>query len=682
VALLLAIPMMATPLARSAPAEDAWHLDDDFGTEGEVVTSFGGGFDEAFDVAMQGDGKIVVAGEATDPGTGITGVGVVRYTEDGGLDPTFGNGGKVFTSFNIAGLGEALAIQPDGKIVVAGSLGDSSDSQGKPGMMVLRYTSDGNLDGSFGIAGRYFQRFGNISRARGVAVYPSSSPNAGKVVVAGFISDESKQTHEFLVLRLLANGNLDPSFGPSGGAYEPDPGLGEDEANAVAILPDGRIVLAGYGQRSQGTQAEAVVLGVNGSPDTSFGPAHDGWFIDNPETNSVAWAVTADPSDPGAFIVAGKTGGTTFSTGSDMAAWRFKGNSGDPQHAFVDYYQRNDEARQVLVQPDGKVVLVGWAAETGTGDSLNDLVFFALARLTVAFQADPTFGDDATFGQGSHKVVAGFAFGYDAALGGALQRDGDIVAAGGTNQAPPSASGQLDFGVARFTGPGGPTKAISTKVLPLRDFELDIKPETLQVGWAESAGSDVKYDVRMQSARFFREAFGPWRTLLSKTRKRSTEVGLNVGETVCFQARAHSGGQTSKWSESECTSTPVDDKTLGDPAKDWYRYGPSRAPNYYNHTGSGTLITGAELHLDRAWFAQLAILYTECKHCGKFKVLIDNDEVFVVDSANTKDIAKQFIYVRDRKTPSLHDVTIRVIKPGSRGVYIDGIGVSLAPSNQ
>src|SRR6266542_3494557 len=77
----------------SPVADDAWHLDDGFGQEGEVVTSFGGGFDEIFDVALQKDGKIVAVGEATLAGQSTSRFAIARYNPNGNLDQSFGGAG-------------------------------------------------------------------------------------------------------------------------------------------------------------------------------------------------------------------------------------------------------------------------------------------------------------------------------------------------------------------------------------------------------------------------------------------------------------------------------------------------------------------------------------------------------------------------------------------------------------
>src|SRR5205823_5199649 len=126
-------------------------LDTTFGSGGTVTTNFGPGatYDDADGVAIQSDGKIVVAGTCNRGGSDNV-FAVARYNADGSLDSTFGSGGTVTTDFGLGGSDDsayAVALQPDGKIVAAGAtyLG------GVPGDFALaRYNPDGTLDSTFG----------------------------------------------------------------------------------------------------------------------------------------------------------------------------------------------------------------------------------------------------------------------------------------------------------------------------------------------------------------------------------------------------------------------------------------------------------------------------------------------------------------------------------------------------
>lgn len=210
-----------------------------FGTHGKLDTSFGsdgivttpmGSFNEAGiqSVAVQADGKIVVAGYCKGIGGNID-IALARYNPDGTLDASFDGDGKAITSIGSDSAAMSVAIQSNGKIVVVGYTGPG----GSHDFVILRYNPDGSLDPSFGGSGIVTTSFspGN-DEAMSVAVQSD-----GKLVVAG--SDGAA----FQVARYLPNGNLDAGFG-NGGAATTFPGQNVT-AFGVAIQPDGRIVVAG-----------------------------------------------------------------------------------------------------------------------------------------------------------------------------------------------------------------------------------------------------------------------------------------------------------------------------------------------------------------------------------------------------------------------------------------------------
>jgi uncharacterized delta-60 repeat protein len=150
-------------------------LDTTFNTTGMVATPIGSGTDYGSAVAVQGDGKIVVAGWAHGSNYDFA---VVRYNADGALDTTFGTGGKVTTDFGIGDdAASSVAIQSDGKIVVAGQAYNGIDTD----VAVVRYNTDGALDTTFGTGGKVTIAYASTFHyANGVALQPD-----GKIVVAG-----------------------------------------------------------------------------------------------------------------------------------------------------------------------------------------------------------------------------------------------------------------------------------------------------------------------------------------------------------------------------------------------------------------------------------------------------------------------------------------------------------------
>ena len=230
-------------------------LDSGFGIGGKVVTDFGGPDDVANAVAVQGDGKIVVAGWATAPGvTWDTDVALARYNRDGSLDSTFGTSGKVATNIQRIDWARALAIQADGKIVAVGSTGASA-SWNDPDFAVVRYNPNGSLDTSFGGAGYVIT---SLSTSRDIAEAVLIQPD-GKIVATGAANLNRSQGPEYTALvRYNPDGSLDGSFGRDGKAEEESGSWGP----SVAIQADGKLVVV-YGGVAR--------YDSNGSPDTGFG---------------------------------------------------------------------------------------------------------------------------------------------------------------------------------------------------------------------------------------------------------------------------------------------------------------------------------------------------------------------------------------------------------------------------
>ncbi|HEX8230034.1 MAG TPA: delta-60 repeat domain-containing protein, partial [Chloroflexia bacterium] len=209
-------------------------LDEEFGKDGKLVTKLADDYDysRAYDVALQEDGKIVAVGSAIHADLGGHVFAVARYNEDGALDKTFGKSGKVLTNVVKAEDGpeesaRAVAIQPDGKIVVVGATGIYVSD-----FAVLRYDTKGKLDTKFGKGGKATTDIMEQDVAEAVAIQPD-----GKIVVAGHATDETAKD-DFVVVRYLPNGKLDTTFGDRGKVVTNFMG-GEDRAFDMVLRPDG-----------------------------------------------------------------------------------------------------------------------------------------------------------------------------------------------------------------------------------------------------------------------------------------------------------------------------------------------------------------------------------------------------------------------------------------------------------
>ena len=213
-------------------------LDTTFGTGGKVTTDFGGVSANAYSIAIQADGKIVLAGDAyIDPDFDIA---LARYNPNGTLDATFGKGGKVTTNLSANDRASSLGILADGKIVIAGQVvGKAFD------FALLRYNRNGTLDTTFGTGGKVLTDFADLT---GMALSSEAANSLairfdGKIVAAGrtFVTTG----YNWALARYNSNGTLDTSFG-KGGKVTTDFAGDSDEAGAVAVQTDGKTVVSGY----------------------------------------------------------------------------------------------------------------------------------------------------------------------------------------------------------------------------------------------------------------------------------------------------------------------------------------------------------------------------------------------------------------------------------------------------
>ncbi len=323
-------------------------LDTTFGTNGVVLTSFGGQ-DGASDLALQADGKIVVVGLAV---TDKLQYGVARYNTNGSPDTTFGVGGKVTTSFGLDDQAFAVVIQPNGKILVAGtSLTPTSRD-----FSLARYNTDGNLDNTFGNGGMVTTDFfGNLDEALDVALQSD-----GKIVAAGLarrqqITPPFVRNDDFAVVRYNSDGSIDPTFGK----VSTDFFNGNDTAFAVAIQTDGKIVLAGEAEEPSLDNSALVRYNGNGSLDTTFGAG-------GKVTTDVGGAINDIVIQPNGKIIAAG-GSFDFITNTNFALVRYNSNGSlDPSFGSggktsLDFFGDQDLATALAIQADGKIVTAGFA---------------------------------------------------------------------------------------------------------------------------------------------------------------------------------------------------------------------------------------------------------------------------------------------------------------------------------
>jgi uncharacterized delta-60 repeat protein len=426
---LLLMPVTVLALILSPHTRVALHaadgdLDPTFGTGGIVTTDFGNTFDAAEEVAVQPDGKIVVAG------TRFTSSGdfaVARYNTDGSLDTSFGTGGLVFTDLNggSADLARAMALQADGKIVLAGDT-SATVVPADQDFAVVRYNTDGSLDTTFGTGGIVMTDFGAqfFEGAFSVAI-----DSAGRIVAAGG-SFNFTTARDFAVARYNPDGSLDTTFDGDGRVITPLSLTNVDIAADVAIQPDNRIVVVGF---ANGKMA-LVRYDTDGSLDTTFG----GTGVVAPSFGGISDEASAVIVQPDGKVLA--VGVTTVFGNGDFAMVRYNAD-GTPDASFgsgglvATDFSPADRLNDVALQADGRIVVIG----TATG---GDFV-------TLRYEADGTL--DATFGVSGMVQTDVASSSSDVARGVAIQTDGKILVVG--QIAFGTAIGFADFGVVRYEGP-------------------------------------------------------------------------------------------------------------------------------------------------------------------------------------------------------------------------------------
>jgi uncharacterized delta-60 repeat protein len=341
-------------------------LDPTFDGDGLATTDFGGNLDQVLGVAVQANGKIVAAGRADVSGT--FDFALARYNTDGSLDTTFDGDGKVTTDLagSVNDQAFEVAIQGDGKILAAGV----ADVSGNNDFALARYNSDGSLDTGFDGDGKVTTDFasGSFDQAFGVALQTD-----GKIVAAG-VADVSGD-NDFALARYNSTGSLDATFDTDGKVTTDFASGSFDQAFGVALQTDGKIATAGLASVSGNAQFALARYKSDGSLDAAFDT--DGKVTtDFAGDFDQAFAMTLQPD--GKIVAAGAaivSGTVEFA----LARYNTDGSlnttfSGDGK-VTTDFAGMDDVAFGVAIQPNGRIVAAGRINNSGNYD-------FGLARYT------------------------------------------------------------------------------------------------------------------------------------------------------------------------------------------------------------------------------------------------------------------------------------------------------------
>lgn len=415
--------LVAAPTAVALPGD----LDSSFDLDGRVTTDFGQQDDYGYAVAIQPDGKILVLAQ-TDNDEFVTTYVLLRYDSAGALDSTLDGDGVLVIGGMIP---RDVAVQGDGKILLGGAVLIHSPDALSADFAVSRLDSTGSPDTTFSDDGIATADFGGrFDNATAIAVQAD-----GKIVLTGSSRKTGDSPQQLGVARFNDDGSPDMSFSDDGmqrTKFSADP----RGPTSVAVQLNGKVVI-GWSVGSETTDFGLARFKSDGTLDTTF--SGDGKvrtsFLANNELYGLG--LQAD----GKIVAAGAAAGPS---GGDFALARYKLGGGlDPTFSKdgklrTDFNGgEDDEARALLIQPNGRIVLAGFGAGFGSSS------VFALARYRAGGKLDLSFSGNGKqltkFGSGdsrrSHQI-------YDAAL----QADGRIVATGLAS----SVLNQWDVGLARY----------------------------------------------------------------------------------------------------------------------------------------------------------------------------------------------------------------------------------------
>ena len=403
----LALPVLLAASALS-PAQASGQLDPRFDADGVRVLDAGqpsGAFDLAFDGLFDQAGRIVAVGRSVQNSASLG--HVLRMNPLGELDSTFGQAGIVRIP-PPDGFGQsrlvAVVEQSDGKLVVAG---DVREPDGSPSNIsrayVCRLHADGALDSSFGSGGCAQPAFWVDSNHD--IVFALALQQDGRLVIMGQTDLDGVGYPDYVVARLNSDGSYDRCFGDVsctvGGLLikpEPEADLTSFSARALALAPDGRIVLAGDAMGAVSRDMAAIRLLPTGEVDQSFGNGgHRLVAFDQGGSNfDAAQAVTVGPN--GAVLLAGSAP-EALSISVAVAALDANGTlipgfgSGGRTTFYFNDVTPVQNAHSVKLQADGKVLLGGLTSDLENGDFYADC---GIARLLPNGQLDPAFGVNGT----------------------------------------------------------------------------------------------------------------------------------------------------------------------------------------------------------------------------------------------------------------------------------------------
>lgn len=339
------LPRIGTAMYTPNGAEDTSYN----GTGKKIITL--GGNSQADATAVQNDGQILFCGYSYQTQTDSN---VTRLNTDGSFDTTFNSVGYANTPVGNGAMANSVVEQTDNSIVVGGL---AVDGQGE--FMLVRYTSSGALDTSFGTGGIVINVIGYLAQINQIALQSD-----GKIVAGGYQQDGNGMT--FCLARYETDGSLDTTFGTSGIVTTQAGANGESQISSIAIQTDGKIVAGGYALDNDGVYKFAVArYETDGSLDSGFGTSGITLTQINFESKINSIALQSDGK-----IIAGGYSYDELATGFALARYNTDGSIdtgfGTNGVTVTTINGRNSESRinSIGIQSTGDIIAAGYSNQT------------------------------------------------------------------------------------------------------------------------------------------------------------------------------------------------------------------------------------------------------------------------------------------------------------------------------
>jgi uncharacterized delta-60 repeat protein len=304
--------------------------------------------------AIQADGKMVAVGDGPMDSGGLSTIEVLRLNTDGSLDTTFNGTGGVNIDMKFSSYGNGVAIQPDGKILICGEAfltrGSSIDSE----YFVVRLNADGSLDNTFASHGTFVWNPTSGRQLTSKMLVLSD----GSILVGG-IAPAPGSSGNFIVFKLTSSGKLDKSFG-SGGEFSFGPNNAGGGTNALALAPNGDIILAGTTHQSSTSGPDVgclVAVTPSGQLDVGFNGTG---FLAKLPTGYASQDFDDMVLQNGAILVSGQATPTGGLAGGFLARYSLSGALDTTFGSAGMYFTNNVPVfAAIALESDGSIIAGG-----------------------------------------------------------------------------------------------------------------------------------------------------------------------------------------------------------------------------------------------------------------------------------------------------------------------------------